>query len=158
MQGTPICPSYSLYRLCLYGSTCKFDHPIDGYSYAYSVPPFPTYPPSTFYPTISSLVPSSNTPCSKPADWIKKGANNDVNYQNQRSSANSIVDSTDVTDSRPCSSEPSTGRHRDETDWSMWYSFVCNATALYQAPHPLLLCGDLGVEEAKGFIFFFLAP
>lgn len=110
MQGQPICSYYSLYGLCKYGPTCRFDHPMDGYNYAYNMSPLapaystpaPAYSPPTPYQRTVSLVPvsdaSSPTKASKLSDWIKKGAT-DASNKHQNLNTKSLEDSCDHSDS-----------------------------------------------------------
>lgn len=119
MQGQPICSYYGLYGICKYGPTCRFDHPMDGYSYAYSlsVPHMATsYSPPTPYQGTPSLVPSSDISPSKSlnlSDWIKIGATS--SNKNQLSNTNSVVDdSPDRSESPPRSPNKESSEHRQE--------------------------------------------
>lgn len=78
MQGLPVCSYYSFYGLCKYGPTCKYDHPLTGYSYNSDLN-FPTlpvfYPPVFPYqrnlPTVLSLE-QSPPKLASISDWVKK--------------------------------------------------------------------------------------
>lgn len=126
MQGQAVCSYYSLYGLCKYGPTCKFDHPLDGYSYAYSlsVPPMATaYSPPSPYQRTASLVPISETSLAKSSklnDWIKKGAT--ASNKNQHSNTKSLGDSPDGSDSLPHSSKASSEVIHNESDWRVLWN------------------------------------
>lgn len=104
LQGHPICSYYSVYGLCKYGPTCKFDHPLDAYTYAYTVniPPLAApYSPSLLYQRTPPQVPSSEMSPSKStlSEGIKKGATG--SDENWHSNTKGREDSSDQSNSLP---------------------------------------------------------
>lgn len=78
MQGQPVCSYYSFYGLCKYGPTCKFDHPLTGYSYnnGLNFPTLPLFDPTVFaYQRNLLTVPSldqSPPKLTSISDWVMK--------------------------------------------------------------------------------------
>lgn len=119
MQGQPICSNYSMYGLCKFGPTCRFDHPFPGYPYSYSLSlqPLSIFDSSLLtYPRISPPALSSENPVSlssKFPDWVRNpdGASN-KKHQNSDTNTRISDDQPEQASSPPPhssqdSSEPS---------------------------------------------------
>ncbi|KAF2284878.1 hypothetical protein GH714_031830 [Hevea brasiliensis] len=84
IKGQPICSNYSMYGICKFGPTCRFDHPFPGYPYSYSLSlqPVSIFDSSLLtYPRMSPPALSSESPVSlssKFPDWVQNpdGASN----------------------------------------------------------------------------------
>ena len=85
MQGQAVCSSYTMYGLCKYGPTCRFDHPYMGYPYNYGLSlPLSVLDTSLLtYQRISPTVHSSEAPLSsKLPDWARNTDSVSKKHQN----------------------------------------------------------------------------
>ncbi|KAF2292327.1 hypothetical protein GH714_019255 [Hevea brasiliensis] len=114
----PVCSNYSMYGLCKFGPTCRFDHPSPGYPYSYSLnlQPVSIFDSSLLtHPRMSAPALSAESPVSlssKFPGWVRNpdGASN----KRQNSNANTKIadDQPEQASSPPphssqASSEPS---------------------------------------------------
>lgn len=115
MQGQPVCEYYTLYGLCKYGPSCKFDHPMEGYSSTLPSPPIIHSPWLSYQktPSLVALSETSSSESSKFTDWIRKG---DTNHRNQDSNTRDLGDMPGRSDSRPHSSKASSEITHNESD------------------------------------------
>lgn len=126
IQGQAVCSHYNLYGLCKYGPTCRFDHPVTGYSsynYCLSLPPLSIFDPSLIpYQRNSSTIHSSETSPSKTSkfpDWVQKPESGSTKSQNPDTKApeGPPEQAGSLQHSSPNSSEPP----QDQSDWSDFF-------------------------------------
>lgn len=114
-----------MYGLCKYGPTCKFDHPVLGYSYNYSVslPALSVLDPSTFpyhqksSPTahLSEISPSKS---SKFTEWNNRKRGGAASKTNQKIEAKMPKDSPEQASSPKDSLAASSEHPNDQSEWT----------------------------------------
>lgn len=113
VQGQAVCPDYSMYGICKFGPTCRYDHPLPAYPYNYSLSlPSLSIMDSALitYPRMVQAAPVS---LSKLPDLIHNPAGVNYNrHQNPDTSTKISDDPTEQAGSPPphssqASSEPS---------------------------------------------------
>lgn len=78
MQGQVVCSYFSMYGLCKYGPTCRFDHPVVAHPYNYSLSSLPAnYDASLLsyarsFPTTGHGYEMSHSLSSKSVDVVQK--------------------------------------------------------------------------------------
>lgn len=104
-QGQAICSYYSMYGLCKYGPTCRFDHPPMAYNYSVSLPAMlePSFLPRSF-PTAHASE-TSQSISSKFLDVVQKPLSNKHQNPDTRISEDSAEQGGSMPQS-PSSSEP----------------------------------------------------
>lgn len=87
MQGQAICSNYSMYGICKFGPTCRFDHPFAGYPFNYglSLPPLSILDSSLMnhqaVPTTHSIETSPDV-SSKIPNWVQNSDAASMKLQN----------------------------------------------------------------------------
>lgn len=105
LQGQAVCSYYSMYGLCKYGPTCKFDHPVVAppYNYTLSLPTLSMLDSPLFnYPRSLSTAHSSETSPSKSSkfpDWVQK--HDATNNEHENSDTKTPEDSPEQAASSP---------------------------------------------------------
>lgn len=107
MQGQAVCSYYSMYGLCKYGQTCKFDHPPMPipYNYGLSIPtmldsPYLSYPRGSS----TAYVPeTSQSIASKSFDAVHKPLSNKNHNSDSRLSDDSAKQASYLAHSPPSS-------------------------------------------------------
>lgn len=110
MQGQAVCSNYSMYGICKYGPTCRYDHPFVGYPFNYgvSLPPLSILDSSLMTHHVIQTAPSESSPAmsSKVPEWVQNSDAPNGKHQNPRTKNSSTVHSEDSPE-EPHSPSPS---------------------------------------------------
>ena len=121
IQGQAVCSYYSMYGLCKYGPSCKFDHPSATYPYNYgfTLPvlnsSFMKYPSNNYTLSSHDTLPQT---ISKSSEWVQKA---DPPNNKQQTTDTKVDDGTaEEVSSVSCSLSGGSESLQDQSGWKPW--------------------------------------